>query len=356
MSSDEVVEETIVFDSENGLPDMESIFNQWPRTDGPNYFPGPPFAGEAADWYYDDTINQFIMPTNVTMPNTILSAGKFENYTFEATLTSSNQDDDAIGLVMAATIINGAPVILAVVRNQGGLGISAADYGLINYDTSVSDFVPQSAIFAEKLVGDTQGRWAGAETHVKVERAGDQFTVNATRFDDGSDIETFTFNLNDDPSLDKFKGGSSIGFYTQSQPGSTYKNVSMPISSSSYKINAGARVADKTPTNIRFESSSRSFGGREITVREVDQAKDFTRIPMVQHEDPDHLVVTPDMLDYFASAEDAINAAIGNGVEPDRAQSFELFPGCWVWSEVLDQPDLCEVPEPEIVSGWIKGG
>lgn len=76
----------------------------------------------------------------------------------------------------------------------------------------------------------------------------------------------------------------------------------------------------------------------------------------ILHEDPDHIVVTPDMLMYFDSEQSALDAAIDAGVEPSRAQAFELYAGCWVWSEILDQPDLCEVPEPDADSGWIKGG
>ena len=113
--------------------------------------------------------------------------------------------------------------------------------------------------------------------------------------------------------------------------------------------------ADIQDTSNRFTTGKKIAETHGVFLHEFE-APEVYRVPMIEHADPDHQILTPAMFAYFASSELAIAGAIAAGIEPGRTQSFELYPRCWVWSEILDQPDLCEEPEPEVVSGWIKGG
>lgn len=207
--------------SQNAAPSMQDIFNTWPRTDGGTYYAPGTAQGEAADWYYDSGSDQFVMPTNTAQPNTILSPEEFDNYKLEATLTSGNSDDDAIGLVLAATLVNGTPHILAVVRTQGGFPHPSSGYGIVYYDGA------SFTTIANLGNNDDSGKWDGRSTRVSVSRSGDNFTIDATQFG-GGNFPTHNFSLNSKAVLAKFKGPARYGFYTLSQPGSTYKDVVMP--------------------------------------------------------------------------------------------------------------------------------
>tara|TARA_B100000700_G_scaffold88627_1_gene99891 strand:+ start:11125 stop:15246 length:4122 start_codon:yes stop_codon:yes gene_type:complete len=88
----------------------------------------------------------------------------------------------------------------------------------------------------------------------------------------------------------------------------------------------------------------------------VPKSAEFERSSNETYEDPDHSILTPDLLGYFPSADAARQAAIDDGVEEERIQTHELYPDCWVWAEVLDQPNLCEPTPPSVDAGWIKGG
>ena len=224
--------EALMFDTEaqaqaymgqNAAPSMQDIFNTWPRTDGPSYYSAPPFAGEAADWTYDSGADRFLMTANTGKPNTILSPDALEYYSFTATLTSAGQDDDGIGIVLAARIVNGVPHLLILARNQGGFTSPASGYGLVYYNGA-----SEQTLIDIGILGDTQGAWSGAVSTVSAERSGDSFTINATKFKGGV-FATRTFSLNDNALLAKFKGPASFGFYTYSQAGSTYYDVSMPF-------------------------------------------------------------------------------------------------------------------------------
>lgn len=113
---------------------------------------------------------------------------------------------------------------------------------------------------------------------------------------------------------------------------------------------------EPTGAENMFTVSSRSAVGHTATVV-VNEAREPERNSNETFEDKDRAILTAELMLYHTSAEDAYQGALNAQVEPERIQVHELFPGCWVWAEVLDQPDLCELVDditPE--SGWIKGG
>jgi len=249
--------EALMFDNEaqaqaymgqTAAPSMQDIFNTWPRTDGPSYYPTPPFGGEAGDWTYDSNSDRFIMPTNVSKPNTILSPDEFEYYGFTATLTSASSDNDGIGIVLASRVLNGVPYLLILIRTHSGVAPTSG-YGIVYYNGS------SSQTLMDLGVRDTSSGWNGSSSTVSVDRNGDNFTVNATKFTGGV-YATHTFSLNDNALLAKFKGPASFGFYTHSQPGSTYFNVSMPF--------AEGRVF-AADTNRVWEAQSGSWANKGVT-------------------------------------------------------------------------------------------
>jgi hypothetical protein len=209
-----------------GAPSMQDIFNTWPRSEDSAYYASVSAAqGYSADWYYDSPTNAFVQPNNVVAsPNCILSPATYSNYVLEATLASSNSDDDAIGLVMAFAREGSTNYILAALRTQGGL-TPAQGYGIVVYTNSTA------AVITQNTVGAISRAWSGAQSRVRIERVGDVFTVKVSNWNaTGSWAYTETLDLNSNASLARFKGAKQFGFHNHSQAMSTYLNVNMPMS------------------------------------------------------------------------------------------------------------------------------
>tara|TARA_B100000700_G_scaffold101966_1_gene115001 strand:+ start:51216 stop:53894 length:2679 start_codon:yes stop_codon:yes gene_type:complete len=209
--------------SNHPAPSVKGIFNTWPRTDGPNYYATAGDAsGEGDDWYFDDSIGSFVMPTNTASPNSILSPNELESYGLNAVLTSSDNDDDTIGLVVGAKVVDGIPHLLVVGRSQGGQ-VPRSGFGLIYYDG-----VNAPVVIQDWGEGDTSGSWEGKSSRVSVRRSGDSLIVDCERFGGGS-FQTNNFNFNDDSRTAKFAGSSRYGYYTHSQASSTFKGIIQPM-------------------------------------------------------------------------------------------------------------------------------
>lgn len=203
-------------------PTMLDIFEDWPRMNGSAYYPNKAASqGDASVWFMN-TGGMIQQPRNVNQPNVIVSSEKLRSYIHEVTLTSSDSDDDGIGLVMGHDRQdNGQYVNLVVVRAKGGIYRSGLNYAVVVHTNS------GTTILAEKNVGGSSGGWSSRTTRVKVQRDGDVFKVwaspwNSEVVDENSLIE---INLDDYPALAALKGEASYGYHTHSQRNSTYRNV-----------------------------------------------------------------------------------------------------------------------------------
>lgn len=225
-------------------PTVTDIFNNWARIDGSAYYENKDSAsGQALDWRLLTSPDRVLMPTNTATGNGFISPELLDNYTFEATLTSDNGDDDQIGLIIAFVRDSGVNKVLAAVRNKGGVRPSLG-WGIVyvEYGSSTSQWTINNLD-----VGGVSGGWSSARTRVKVERNGDIITAWCTSWDDvGNYDETtkITLDLNSDDRLAVFKGPKPYGYYTYSQANSTYLDVRIKGAldlSSVYNISTGVR-------------------------------------------------------------------------------------------------------------------
>lgn len=112
-----------------------------------------------------------------------------------------------------------------------------------------------------------------------------------------------------------------------------------------------------TPTVYRDYEAVPEVTDRFTVAQVAVPSRSYEVTTVHTYEDKDHTVLTPDLMGYHDSAAEAEADALASGVEPSRVQTFELHPGCWVWSELLDTPDLCaEDGDEKPVAGWIQGG
>ncbi len=191
---------------------------------------------EGLSWSFNSSTN--IISTTVNSRNYIgfVSPNKFENYELSANLSSTNNDDDTIALVIAyvRNSTSGETYTLSATRTQGG-NTPSNGFGIM-YNIGQSD----AQLFSSNLsVGGVYRNsaggngWSNRYSRVQVIRNGDIIKVMASSWN--SDIlETSSLielDLNSDPKLAVFKGPQKYGYAAFSQQNSTFTNISFSAGS-----------------------------------------------------------------------------------------------------------------------------
>ena len=213
-------------------PSVSDIFNNWGRFDG-NYFYENKDAssGNADDWEFLTDPDRVSMPLNVTPYNGFVSPEKLENYTFEATLSSPNSDNDTVGLVIAFVREGSKNYVLSALRTHGGTDPSDG-WGVVYGDGETgADYNNRSEwIIDQKSVGGVEGGWSGDQSRVKIQREGDIircYTTDWNSVDSYEATSEIVIDLSSDSRLARFKGAQSYGYSTFSQPYSTYLDINL---------------------------------------------------------------------------------------------------------------------------------
>lgn len=204
-------------------PSVQDIFNTWARIDGASYYTNASTAaGGADDWQLLSNPDRILMPTNISPGNGIVSPDSFDNYTFEATLTSDNSDDDTIGLIVAYYRDGSTNKTLYLSRTKGGNAPSNG-FGLVYSENGAITWTINNI-----SVDGNVGGWSSAQSRVKIQRQGDIIKCYATNWNDVDNYQVtseIVLDLNSDSRLAVFKGKKPYGYYTLSQANSTYLDV-----------------------------------------------------------------------------------------------------------------------------------
>lgn len=223
--------------------DQSSIFNTWTRfshatsTEGNDAIPS-----ELGAWTYDADNDLIKNTTNSGSFIGCISLKKYDTYTFQATITSNNSDDDYVGLVIAyITDSNGVPHTLSVLRSPGGFGYTYC----IRYDTNKttskevqnkSDVVKwgdgsygktknESGYVSNS--GHGYNKFHPTGTFVKVVRNKNIITVQCSDLGETALLDTslITIDLASSDYLQLFNQPCSIGYCTMSQANTEWRNV-----------------------------------------------------------------------------------------------------------------------------------
>lgn len=231
-------------------PSVTDVFNSWARFDGASYYADlASSSGQALDWQLLTGPDRVLMPTNTAAGNGFVSPELLDNFTFEATVTSDSTDDDSIGLVAAFSRDGSVNNVLKIVRTQAGtppyngFGAQITVNGVL-YGWTITDINVGGTNKNGNYAGDGLG-WNSRYTRIKIERTGDIIKAwaspwNSTVYDEAS---VFTLDLNSDARYAPFRGPRSYGYYTHSQPNSTYLDISVKGAldlSSVYNISTGS--------------------------------------------------------------------------------------------------------------------
>lgn len=221
-----------------------TVFNTWRKISlyGKNSMYNPP---EAEAWSYDSVNDRIVCTVNSAQLTGFISPDSYDNYTMEVELSSTDGDDDAIGLMLAFTEEAGIPFSLVLYRNAGS-GIGGWPLVVNMNPGPVADGARWVARVSGTLhypdgnpIG-TNG-FDGLTNHggwntlgvirVKVERSSTQIKVWTT--DKGTptvydDANSFTIDLTAAADLKRFQQPCKIGYIAQSQNSSSFKVYQAP--------------------------------------------------------------------------------------------------------------------------------
>lgn len=249
----------------NGQATQEQIFNSFKRYShgttpvnpqtpvASNNIPGNP--SQTNSWSYDTGLNRVLSTFNTGSTIGFFSRDKFDRYVHTATVGSTANDNDLIGIVIAfvedpndmvtnyAYGLNPAdfnwpidvtsPLIpnqhsLTLYRNRNG---ATSSYGIF-YDKGklgerrVLDGSALSGLF------NTTDSWNGVTVDVGVNRMGDSILVQTSNYSDAPGGKgSLRFNLllklnTGDVDLAKFRGKQYYGYSAQSQANAYFANIS----------------------------------------------------------------------------------------------------------------------------------
>lgn len=212
------------FTPPQNAPEGPVVFDSWPRTSAGDYYTSLssiPANSEARQWELT-AAGDIRCTVNSARLLTFLSPGTFNNYTFAATLTSNDGDDDMIGLVVASTRVGTTLFQLLATRHCKGMPQFGSSFSLcFVINGSVSRVV------ATKNMGTKSG-WSGAKSRVEARKECGVIDIlcsafGSTEIDEASRI---TFDLSTDDELNGlFNQETNWGFCTFSQRGSSYEDI-----------------------------------------------------------------------------------------------------------------------------------
>lgn len=194
----------------------------------------PSGCTETKAWSYNSSNGRILSTLNSSYFIGFVSPGTYENYEFEATVSSTNTDDDTIALIIAYTRVNNKNYSLILSRTQGGnspnngFGIyyNLAGDGAALINSISLGTVHRNQSDSNAGSGDKEG-WDGRYSKLKIQRNGDIIRVFGSNFNSTNlDVsKILTVDLNSDPDLAKFKGPQKYGYGAYSQKDSTFYNT-----------------------------------------------------------------------------------------------------------------------------------
>lgn len=187
-------------------------------------------------WNYIASPDRLYNASNASSFIGFLSGLQFKEYNLEAVVSSADTDDDAIGLIIASTVVSGNVHTLTALRTHGGQqpNLGWAIVHRINNNIN--------RIFGEKSVGDTHKNgtsgtgdklgWNGRNTRIRVERADNIIKAYASTWGTGgvagsvSSTSEIVIDLSDTANnLTQFQGPQYYGYGTISQLGATFTEI-----------------------------------------------------------------------------------------------------------------------------------
>lgn len=233
---------------QNVTESMGDVFNSWKKISRGDWSDGTNRAlaalGDTAiqsdldGFSYNATTGKIVNSADTHSLVGFISPYAYDNYVLDVILRSdSTWQNDPIGLIVGyVQDLDGTTHALSIMRNVWPCysGADKAITVMVDYNTVGQVYIKGSSAGLYWVDGSdangpmtvTSGMWAVKPwslapngCRLKVTRAGDTFTVETTEYDSTAFVAAakFTFTLNDDPSLARFKGPTRYGYAAISQ-------------------------------------------------------------------------------------------------------------------------------------------
>ncbi len=191
----------------------------------------------SASWSFIKSPDRLYNAANGTSFNGFISGLKFVNFSLESEISSTNTDDDGIGLIIAANIDSSHVIhTLTALRSQGGV-VPTQGWGIVyrQNNTIINTFgaISIGGVNTNGSQGDRLG-WNGRRSLVRVERADNLITAYTSNWrtsgttlalDQASKIEIDLSNVSNNLSI--FQGEQYYGYGTISQLGANFSRIAL---------------------------------------------------------------------------------------------------------------------------------
>ncbi|MDT8299019.1 MAG: fibronectin type III domain-containing protein, partial [Spirochaetaceae bacterium] len=230
--------------------DPRDIFDNWGRLSNQDYFGNKSDAQERnkkeadeadlATWWrldFDDDDYLRYAKNSVYAGLVCPDGREIDRFTLEATLSSGDDDDDSIGLIVAFVRENGENYVLEAARSfgakSGDVGIEPSlGWGLVVrrlYGEAQNREIGE-VLWSRQIDMDesSDGGWDGAQTRVKVERNGDRVSISASLWnepDSYSSESAIDIQIDSIPELRRFSGPQKFGYFTASQQDAAFQDI-----------------------------------------------------------------------------------------------------------------------------------
>lgn len=227
----------------NNAPSFQEVFNSWKKFSHLNGVDNAK-PTEMSAWTYSEEDNTVVQPLNTESYCGFVSPKSYSNYDITVRLYSTGSDDDVIGMVAAfATDSDGKEHTLSFLRtpwNNTGIYKWVCKVDHCTYDigtTTYNQYILVDKTNAITVPSGSSAGWntttIGSGTIVNMTRNGNIITGTCSQFNSSTLDSNTTITINLDalsatyPILNIFKGASSWGYSTFSQPNSMYENISV---------------------------------------------------------------------------------------------------------------------------------
>ena len=227
----------------NNAPSFQEVFNSWKKFSHLNGVDNAKPTEKPA-WSYSEEDNTVVQPLNTESYCGFVSPKSYSNYDITVRLYSTGSDDDVIGMVAAfATDSDGKEHTLSFLRtpwNNTGIYKWVCKVDHCTYDigiTTYNQYILVDKTNAITVPSDSSAGWntttIGSGTIVNMTRNGNIITGTCSQFNSSTLDSNTTITIDLDalsatyPILNIFKGASSWGYSTFSQPNSMYENISV---------------------------------------------------------------------------------------------------------------------------------
>jgi len=212
----------------------EEIFNSWYRFSHDKTDNFPANSNELKAWKLnDDGTISCTLNTNTYVG--FVSPDQYDYYELEVTLSSTNSDNDRMGVVLAfyKDPETGKEYTLSAIRNNDDdnyswlVAYNFYNYGGENYEWDYTEKIIENK--SNIIPRCSPDGWSNYNpgTVIKVQREGNIFRVWTSKCGSTEIIEDslIEFNLDDYDWGDIFKGPRSYGFSARSQDNTTFSNI-----------------------------------------------------------------------------------------------------------------------------------